>query len=402
MDYLIRNPNVKISTQSTPTDNAAMAIVMEALPTEVLLQLLAFMPPRELRLLAVASRTFHSLLKKHDEVWKRVFVAKWRRANFEIAPTDVLELSPHLERQYPASDAYRFLCHALRPVPTHMNMDYHKAYQHDDPMHYMLQPLPHPSSFLLSHFQLAPCDERFDVSYGRSVRANAPYHLEPVVTVHKQNEMTWRVDVSSTVYFEMTISMGVLLIRVVDLETFGYGDTVGCGLQYADNNQAWIFFTKNGRRIDEAVSCFEVQAAVAWMRRQSNWDGRSDAGGGYDDDDSDDGDCDDWFSEDFYYDSEGSGDYDDSDDQANTGDDPRQLLAHIRRLHVPEGGISGFAYSGPMEPPAYDDNDDDMPELVSDSDDVAEMPDVASDEDVSTLRFHWRCDGQTGQEGIVD
>ncbi|RLO09146.1 hypothetical protein DYB28_007343, partial [Aphanomyces astaci] len=182
-----------------------MAIVMEALPTEVLLQLLAFMPPRELRLLAVASRTFHSLLKKHDEVWKRVFVAKWRRANFEIAPTDVLELSPHLERQYPASDAYRFLCHALRPVPTHMNMDYHKAYQHDDPMHYMLQPLPHPSSFLLSHFQLAPCDERFDVSYGRSVRANAPYHLEPVVTVHKHNEMTWRVDVSSTVYFEMTI-----------------------------------------------------------------------------------------------------------------------------------------------------------------------------------------------------
>ncbi|ETV67259.1 hypothetical protein, variant [Aphanomyces astaci] len=285
-----------------------MAIVMEALPTEVLLQLLAFMPPRELRLLAVVSRTFHSLLKKHDEVWKRVFVAKWRRANFEIAPTDVLELSPHLERQYPcASDAYRFLCHALRPVPTHMNMDYHKAYQHDDPMHYMLQPLPHPSSFLLSHFQLAPCDERFDVSYGRSVRANAPYHLEPVVTVHKHNEMTWRVDVSSTVYFEMTISStppappaqprhedswdiisiglapprsvvlenhagwesfsygyhgeeGVYMNEpdVVDLETFGYGDTVGCGLQYADNNQAWIFFTKNGRRVGDFGCCRAV------------------------------------------------------------------------------------------------------------------------------------------------
>ncbi|KAF0685608.1 Aste57867_22537 [Aphanomyces stellatus] len=240
-----------------------------ALPVELLLHVLHCFGSKELRALAITSRAFRELLRSREEVWRNVFRYQWNHVNFYIAPTDTLRLSPFLQTQYPcASDGFRFLCQAVQPVPFRFDMEYERAYVEDDPADYALHILPH----TLPRIRLAAGDLA-DSSYGRSVRANAPYRFVPTVTVHKEERdggYAWRVDLSSSMYFEMTIGVPQPAPYVCDIEratrhaTDDNWDIISIGLappRYVmiENHPGWESFSY-GYHGEEGVFMTEPEA----------------------------------------------------------------------------------------------------------------------------------------------
>ncbi|CAK4675624.1 unnamed protein product [Aphanomyces euteiches] len=445
---------------------------LTALPAELLLQILQNFGSKELRALSVASRCLCDLIKKHEEIWKGVFRHQWNTLNFYIGPTDAMVLSSHLQQH--ASDAYRFLCQAVQQVPSHLDLKYDRAYDEDDPNDYKMALVPH--SQALPQFRLDTSNLSTS-SYGRSIRANAPYRFIPTVVVHRQQRshgLEWQVDLTSSMYFEMTIgtssstpqrdnpwdqnnswdivSIGLAPRRYVvienhpgaslyqwfvayhllegwesfsygyhgeegvfmtepeveDLETFGPGDTIGCGLQYR-TRQAWVYFTKNGRRLDGEFSCcrgaalypmfgvnidvpitvnfgqqpfqfnaydemvtpLEFQAAHSSIHRDLflDWDGYL-----YAEIDDDDASSD---SSELFLDSEGNF-YDDEYDNSD-----EEIVAFIQQLQVPNmhhlfiHGIRPDVIRAIMQDIPSEEamqrelsagDEDDLPDLVSDSD----------------------------------
>ncbi|CAK4675267.1 unnamed protein product [Aphanomyces euteiches] len=374
---------------------------LTALPAELLLQILQNFGSKELRALSVASRCLCDLIKKHEEIWKGVFRHQWNTLNFYIGPTDAMVLSSHLQQQYPcASDAYRFLCQAVQQVPSHLDLKYDRAYDEDDPNDYKPQ-------------RDNPWDQNNSwdiVSIGLAPRRYVVIENHPGASLYQWFVAYHLLEGWESFSYGYHGEEGVFMTEpeVEDLETFGPGDTIGCGLQYR-TRQAWVYFTKNGRRLDGEFSCcrgaalypmfgvnidvpitvnfgqqpfqfnaydemvtpLEFQAAHSSIHRDLflDWDGYL-----YAEIDDDDASSD---SSELFLDSEGNF-YDDEYDNSD-----EEIVAFIQQLQVPNmhhlfiHGIRPDVIRAIMQDIPSEEamqrelsagDEDDLPDLVSDSD----------------------------------
>ncbi|OQR91381.1 hypothetical protein ACHHYP_04738 [Achlya hypogyna] len=274
---------------------------LTSLPQDVLVRALGFLDSHGLCAFTATSRFSRDLIASRDELWKGVFCRQWSVANFYLPESTPLELSPFLAAKYPRpSDAYHFLCQAMRPVPSSMDVDFIHDFDdaYDD---FAIADLTAPDGaqrYALAH--LANPGE----TEGRSVRANQPVDSDPIVVVHCTGPgKSFRVDLVLTMYFEMYIETEFVESQPIEapsdfelfsigfaqedvgmienhagsfgyhgkegtyfsgteepfaLETFGPGDTVGCGIsyKYVPNEEPFLFFTKNGRRFDNSVAIY--------------------------------------------------------------------------------------------------------------------------------------------------
>ncbi|KDO26089.1 hypothetical protein SPRG_08450 [Saprolegnia parasitica CBS 223.65] len=275
----------------------------ETLPHDLVVRIVGCLDSHGLRALSSTSRLLHGLITERDSLWKNVFRRQWASANFALpAP---LVLSPFLAAKYPRhSDAYHYLCQAMRMVPSTMDLDFLDEFDEDDRDEYAITDLTGrevgaPQRFAMTKF----LDGEY--SEGRSVRSNVPVRFKPTVVVHRPTATgPFVVDVVSTVYFEVTLaatpieprdpgdanntngffSVGFIASSFALLEnhagwepwsygyhssdgayitepdgpvvvgTYGPSDTVGCGIHYGPGHEATLFLTKNGHRFDTAFA----------------------------------------------------------------------------------------------------------------------------------------------------